>query len=179
MNLKNKTALIFFLLSFIFAIFSIPLSGAISYGRIERNAFATVAGDSSAALELTGFNGNAYSLKKNYENIGSITNHLHQPITLTVTIQPDFSGITNKNCWFGIEIGTIISVFEIETGPVTSKQVEIRLEPGESADVQAAVQHNESRDIIVSFRFAARDEAGNLLFELNDTPYVPRRIICY
>lgn len=178
MKPRNIIAAVLFILSLIFAMLSMPFSGAISYGKLERPAFAKVADDEYAALALEGFKNGIYNMKKRYRKFGAITNNTERELIVDIIIVTEFPEVTNKNFWFGIRFGEYEPII-FDHNSDSCKSIQLLLAPGQSMDAMAAVQRNQSRNVITSFQFIARDSAGSYQINLSDTHDAPRRIICY
>lgn len=173
---KNKTAVLFFILSLVFALVSIQSSSALSQGKIERNASASVADDENGVLILNGFNNRVYDMKNGYTRFGSITNNTNQTIKLTVTITPDITGINNIYTKFGVKIKN--KTIELRYKD-SSKQAELTLSPGQVVDVKAYLTGNILTTVPVEFAFTAADTTGIFKIQLESTDRTPRRIVCY
>lgn len=176
MILRNKVAQVFFILSLVFALISMPVSGALSQGKLNRDATARVADDENALLKLKGFNDMTYNMNGGYTSFGSITNNTNRTITLTVTITPDLKGIGNIFTRLGIKIGTEASEFRYYAAP---KQVTLTLSPGQNIDVKGYMIQNMFTAVTTEFSFTAVDNTGTFTMQLGSTSKTPRRIICY
>lgn len=172
---RNKITSIFFVLSLVFALSSLSSSGALSQGRLERSTTANITEDTKGLLELEGFNNHyVVDLDKDYTAVGSITNNAKYTINLIITTQTDFSLITNRNLWQGIKIGEFVREFTFEND--SSARFDLLLEPGQTIDIQIAISHNQSREIITAFDFLATDMEGLFIMELKNTINAPRQI---
>lgn len=176
MKLKNKLAMLSFLLSLIFICYSTPFSGALSQGRMERAATARVVDDEDGLLKLKGFNNKSYDLNGSYTKFGSIVNNTNQIIILTVTIEPDYN-IQNLSTRFNVKIGNAKAKFN--SSHTSQKQVSISLIPGQAIDVHASLKQNFFSSLLVKFHFEASDLAGTYTMQLGDTIDTPRHILCY
>jgi hypothetical protein len=159
----------------IFAVMSLKSSSALSTLRFDRNASAAVTNDNSSVLMLVGFENKTYSVNSKYTSFGSVTNNSKQVMNLKVTISPEILWNNNKNTWFGIKIGT--ETAEFRNNNSSPKQVLLSLNPGQTAEAQAALTQSLGT-IRASFQFWATDPYGNYSIQLNDTVKSPRRIIC-
>lgn len=102
---RKAVTSLFFILSSVFMIFSLPYSGALSYGKMKRDAYATVVNDGMAFLELHGFENQIYDFDKDFECFGSITNNSEHVINLMVTIHSFHIAVPTPSCHFRIKIG--------------------------------------------------------------------------
>jgi hypothetical protein len=89
-------------------------------------------------------------------------------------IQSDFSLITNKNLWQGMQIGEFGSEF---TYGKSTARADLILEPGQTVDIQIAIIHNQSREVVTTFEFLANDKNGMFTMGLKNTINTPRQII--
>jgi hypothetical protein len=176
MKIKNKIALLFFVLSIVFALVSIPFSAALSRSNLERRATAKVVNDENGILKLKGFANNNYDLNGSYKNFGAITNNSNQNILLTITINPDYS-ILHLFTRFGLRIGSQVSEFTINSS--SPKQITVQLSPGQEVDVQAYLTQNLFHSLNVDFQFNASDITGTYTVKLSNTSRTPRNIVCY
>ncbi|MDF2538612.1 MAG: hypothetical protein K0S76_1633 [Herbinix sp.] len=178
MRHKSKIAALFFILSLVFALLSLPFSGALTRGSMDRAAYAKVVEDKNGVLKLIGFDDKYYDLKnKNKsENVGSITNNTIQNITLSVTIAPDFT-IYHILSRFELKIGDKVSEFRF--GSSSPKQVTLTLKPGQTVEVSASLSANLFGVLSTQFYFTATDNAGTYTMQLGHTQRTPRRIHCY
>lgn len=176
MKLVNQIKPLFFVLAGLFALLSITNSGAISHGRMEREAYAKIAADDWAMLELEGFRNGNYDLENQYSRFGSITNNTDRIISLTVNIQPTFLDYKNKNSRFGVKIGSTTREFDMDS---ISGYIELILLPHETVYAQAMLQPGQNTTVLSSFQFTAADLSGSYHIQLDDTSDNPRRIICY
>lgn len=175
MIFKNKIALVFFILSLVFAFVSMPFSAALKSEKLDRGTSAMVVDDGNGALKLQGFNDTIYTLNWKYTSIGSITNNTNQTLTLTITIIPDFSTV-KSSCEYGIKIGSVENVFTNSSS--SPKQATITLTPGQIADVQGYLIQNKSEPLSTEFQFSAKNAAGAYVMQFNNTVKTPRRIVC-
>ncbi len=173
---KNKYTKIFFILSLLFALVSLPYSAAISQGRLERTATARVVNDENGLIMLKGFQNKSYDLSGNYYSFGTITNNSNRIMKLTVTIQPDFN-ILHLFSRFGIKIGA--EEIEFRYGASSPRQISLILSPGQVMEVKASLIQNILSTLTVDFQFTATDAAGSYTIRLSNTPRSPRRIHCY
>ena len=176
MRFRYKKTVILLSLSVLFALLSIPFSGALNQVKLERDVAVWVADDRNAVLELNGLDGLSYNLNKNYRNVGTITNNSNQEINLTIKVTPDFASNTKKNEWLGIEIENTAIVFTDNTDK--SETVTVTLEPRQSANVRAAIKNSQKKTIDVAFDITAENASGDYI-HLNDTLRSPRHIYCY
>lgn len=166
-KLKNNIAIVFFVLGLLFALSSLANSGALSEGMLERNAKAKITDDSEGLLELKGFNNNLiYDLDKDYEAVGSITNNSNTALDIIINIKPDYSLITNKNLWNGVKIGNETCEFSFTSQ--VPQEIRLRLDSKQSVNVEVAVSHNQSREIITGFEFTGLGTDGVLKIELGN-----------
>lgn len=168
---------IFLVMALVFALFALTDSGALSRNNMERSLQAAVSADSSAALTLVGFDNPTLvisNVNKKYFAVGSITNHYRYPIVLTVTITPDFSRITNKNYWLGVNIGGVVQEF-IESAHQPA-QISLTLQPAQVAPIQVALTGNQAREVYLYFGFSAIGSDGIVSVQIIDDPQTPRRM---
>lgn len=175
MKNKNKTAAVFFILSLVFALVSIPYSAALNGGKMERTASAFVADDENGILKLTGFNNKYYDLNSTYTSVGSITNNTSQNLKLTVTICPEFS-LNHIFSKFGIKLGT--TKYEFKMSNSNPCEVALDLSSGQTVDVTAYLTQNYFGPLKIAFKISAVDSTGACSIQINDTDSTPRRIIC-
>lgn len=176
---RKAVTSLFFILSSVFMIFSLPYSGALSYGKMKRDAYATVVNDGMAFLELHGFENQIYDFDKDFECFGSITNNSEHVINLMVTIHSFHIAVPTPSCHFRIKIGETDVKLKFTSGVASPEKIELNIEPGQCVDVQALLKHNQEGIVIASFQFEATDAAGKYTVKLNDTLKTPRRIICF
>ncbi|HWT76466.1 MAG TPA: hypothetical protein VN258_17350 [Mobilitalea sp.] len=176
--LKKGITLLFFTLSLIFSLVTLPNSAAIGAASFSRNATASVSKDNQAILKLDGFDlSQIYSVDKNYSKVGSITNNSNQILILTISITPDLTNINNKNYHMGIKIGNASCMFMKNSD--STQQITQTIMPGETLDVQIYLSKNQSDYVTTSFRINAVDTAGTFSMSLDDTQNTPRRMIIY
>lgn len=174
---RFKKTIMFFALSLAFALISLELSGAISWGRLERRAIAQIAEDSNGFLKLEGLDNGYYDINNKFSKVGAITNNSNQVINLTVTIIPSLLLVNTKNYKLGIRIGNKVVNFNRKSDTV--RQIELQLSPGQSVDIEASGRNKQQAVISTSFSFTATDEKRSYTLQLNDDMNTPRRIICY
>lgn len=174
---RLKLAPVFFLLSLVFALFSLPFSGAISEGRLERKTTADVVADSNAVLKLEGFHNQLNNLDNKYKSIGTIKNNSNQTLRLIISIRPNFLLVSGNNYKYNIKIGNQTVQFDKKSNLI--QQMTITLNPGQETNVLATLMNNNLGMVFTSFYFTAGDLTGTFLMNLNDTLRTPRQIICY
>lgn len=176
MRKKYQSAKLFFILSFLTALISLPYSGALSQSRLERAATARVSDDENGLLRLRGFSNKAYNLNGSYQIVGTVTNNANQTISLAVTVKPDFN-VYHLFTRLGVRIGSVS--YEFRYGTSSPRQYFLTLAPGQSIEVQAYLQQNFFNVLTAEFEFTAADSAGTYTVKLSGTPKSPRRINLY
>lgn len=176
MRKKYKSAKIFFILSLLSLLISMPYSAALSQGRLERSATARVTDDENGFLKLKGFANRAYNMNGSYQVVGTITNNSYQTISLAVTVKPDFS-LYHLFTRLGVRIGSSAYEFRIQTS--APRQFFLSLVPGQTIEVQAYLQQNFINVLTTEFEFTAADSTGTYTVKFSDTPRSPRRINLY
>lgn len=152
----------------------LPNSGAIQQGRIERGTIAQTTGDANGFLKLEGFANPTVPLSNNYTHIAYMTNNSTQPLTVTVTITPDFTQVNNKKYLLRIKLNAAVSEFTY--GSAGTLQTTMTLAPGQIVDVQGLLNNNQNKSVVVSYGFAVTDAAGTFHMQIGDTATTPRRI---
>ena len=176
MILRKRAASLFFILSLLFALLSMPVSAAISQGRLERGAVARVAEDDKGILQLKGFSNEAYDMNGSYSSFGSITNNTNQSIILTVTVKPEYT-LNHLFSRFGIKIGSEVCEFRFSSS--SPKKITLTMKPGQRIDVQAYLIQNLFSMLTTEFEFTAKDASGTYTMQLASTSRTPRRMITY
>lgn len=175
--MKKLISFMCLVLALTLALLSLKDSAALSQNQMFRSIGALVALDSNATLKLEGFDNQTLlisNVNKKYFHVGYITNNSKKVMNLQVTMTPDFSRITNKGYWMGINIGGTITEF-VFGSPATSR-INLTLSPGQILDVQAALTANQGREVIVSYSFLATAADNTFTMTLNDTTKYPRRM---
>lgn len=174
--MKRALIGVFLLLGIVFALSTIPLSGAIQQTAVRRGTRADVVTDADGVLILTGFNNPIWAISSNvkkYTSIASITNNSNKSILLTVTITPTLVSVAKK-FWLGIRIDGIAR--EFGTGATTPADISLTLAPGQTVDVQGGLMNNKKKDIPVTFRLSAVSTDGAFRMVISDTARTPRKI---
>jgi len=173
--MRRKVSVMFFTLSILFAILSMPFGGALSSGKLERNAIARIAGDDEGILKLNGFHNNYYNMNNKYTEFGTITNNTMEKMNLTVAVTPQFN-LLNAGSTFKIKLGTKEMIFHF--GATPTKQISISLDPKETVNVSAFLVNNIT-GIYSSFQFTATNTDGTYSMVLQNSKDIPRGVICY
>ncbi len=176
MRKKYRSAKLFFILSLLTALISLPYSAALSQSRLERSASARVSGDENGILKIKGFSNNSYNMVGAYQSVGTITNNSNQTLSLAVTVRPDFN-IYHLFTRLGIRIGS--SSYDFRYGNSAARRFSATLAPGHSIEVQANMIQNFLAVLTTEFEFTASDSTGTFTMKLSDTPKSPRRINLY
>lgn len=175
--MKRKSVFILILLSVISALCALPTSGALSNGNLDRATAAQIASsDATAALKLEGIHGSYLTISnvnKKYFYLGTITNNSSQPLDITLSATPDFSKLTNKNYWLGIQAGNTI---EFTSSSAATQSLQFTLAPGAAQTINGALMGNQAREVIVSFAFTATNAATGTYISVKDTDANPRRV---
>lgn len=176
--MKRKNTIILLMIGLLLAIFSLPTSGALSGTGLSRYTVARIASsDTTAALKLDGIHGTSLTISninKKYFYLGTITNNSNQQLSITMTVTPDFSQLSTKNYWLGIQIGSGIIEFTSTSSP--SQSLVFTLAPGQTETIYGALQGNQAREIILSFSFTATNTANGTYIVVKDTAANPRRV---
>jgi hypothetical protein len=176
-SMRYRLITLFLSLSLIFALFSIPVSGALSGDKLDRSAAAWVAGDKNAALTINGLSDATYDLDNKYSNIGIITNNTNHEIILCITVTADFLSTQSRNCILGFKIGS--QTGEIINNGINTTNLTVTLPPLKAVNFQAFLDRNQNHAVTATFSYTATNTDGSLSMQLNDTPDTPRRISCY
>ncbi|MFT4146153.1 MAG: hypothetical protein QM644_17010 [Mobilitalea sp.] len=173
--MKRKLTIIFIILSIVFAILSMPMSGALSTGKLERNTSLRVVGDTQGVLKLEGFQNKTINMNNRYTNFGTITNNTLQIMKLTIIITPEINWF-NAISTLGIKIGNEIVEFRyLASSPL---QIVVTLSPGQTVNASSFLINNVT-SIKTTFQFLATDLGGTYTIKLSDSANAPRNIICY
>lgn len=164
-------------LSLFFTLLGLQDSSALSTASVTRSAMASISNDDRGLLVLEGLDGREYDLDKSYSTVGSITNNTNQTIQLTTRITPDF-GLTNNN-GYKLSVKIADEVVEFKHKSDSTKQITVKLEPGQRVEVQGALKNNHLAVIVTALDFIAVDSSGTSTMQLNDTLKTPRRFISY
>ncbi len=175
MRTKRKTYLLFFILSLIFAVVSMPYSGALSTGKLERTASAKIVSDDKGILKLDGFQNKLYNMNNKYANFGTITNNTMQIVKLTVVVCPEINWM-NALSTFRVKIGNEEGEFSyLFSSP---KKIVITLNPGQTVNAAASLVNN-ATSLRTSFQFTATNADGSYSAQLTDKINTPRNIVCF
>ena len=175
MRSKRKMTSIFFILSILFAILSMPISGALTTGKLQRTTSAKVVEDSKGALKLEGFQNKSINTNHKYSNFGTVSNNTNQIMRLTVTVMPEI-GWLNVLSSLRFKIGTEELDFSFGSG--SPKQITLILSPGQTINASASLVNNIT-GIKTSFQFTATNPDASYSMLLSDSVNSPRNITCY
>jgi hypothetical protein len=139
--------------------------------------------DANGVFKLVGFTGtlnqigNDVNVSRNYVSVGSITNNTTLPLTLTVTITPDFSGIAagDKLCELGITVDTQPAVLFMKATSAP-KSITLSVPSGKVLDVKASLLKNKKVIIPTTYGFTAYDANGQLVLSMTNTTATPRQM---
>ena len=156
---------------------------ALSSALLERAAAGTVKSDANGLFKLVGFGGtvkqigNDVNVTRNYVSVGTITNNTTVPLTLSVTISPDFSLIpaSDRVCELGIMIDSQSPRLFMKTTSAP-KTVTLTVASGKVLDVKASLLKNKRVAIPTTYAFTAYDAKSKLVLSMAHTVASPRKM---
>lgn len=158
-------------------------SDALQFAQVGRATTGSVMADTKGLIKLVGFTGalnqigNDVNVSRNYVSVGSITNNTTLPLSLRITVTPDFSLIPSNDrvCELAVQIDKA-STMVFTKSSSGAKSVTIQVASGKVLDVKVSLLKNKRALIPTTFGFKANDGNGKLVMSLSHTTATPRQM---
>lgn len=158
-------------------------SDALQLAQVHRTTTGSVLADAKGLLKLVGFTGalnqigSDVNVSRNYVSVGSITNNTTLPLTIRITVTPDFSLIPSGDrvCELAVQIDTA-SALVFTKSSSGAKSVTLQVASGKVLDVKVSLMKNKRVLIPTTFGLTANDGNGKLVLSLSNTTATPRQM---
>ncbi len=181
--MNQKFTYLFLFLALITGLEALSVSGALSEVFLERQVSATVVENEALGLVKLDSSGpdNPFKANKNPRQFGSVTNNFSQTVTVTLTLEPDFSQMAmnrlNPRFEFAVTAGDSTQSYRVwEMMFPRAKSLVFELTPGESQALEVALDSIGEETMQVSFTLAFESEDGSVDLTLYDTAQEPLRL---
>ncbi|OPL08506.1 MAG: hypothetical protein AVO33_11170 [delta proteobacterium ML8_F1] len=181
--MNTKLTYLFLVLALITGFQALKSSGALSGTLIERQVRATIIEPEELAIIdlLPSSEDNPLKVNKNYSTFGEVVSNFLVPVTVTVTVEPDFSKMMmnrmNPRFEFSIRAGTgVVSYGVMALNFPTPKTLTFSLTPGSRETLEVALDSQGEEPMAVSLSFHFSSDDGSVDLTLEDTDGSPMKI---